>query len=289
MILAPVVAGRKGEQADLFDDLRAQGFVRAAHRRQGARARRAAEARRSTRKHTIEVVVDRLKVRADAKQRLAESFETALRHADGRAVAVEIGQRARSTSSRRKFACPVCGYSLPELEPRLFSFNNPLGACPAATAWARSSSSTRSASSRIPNLSLASGAIKRLGPAQPVLLPDAAASLAAHYGFDLEQPFGKLPDERAAGRCSTARARRRSPFSLPERARPHASSSEHAFEGMIPNLERRYTRDRLDRGARGAREVPQHQALPGLRGHAAAARGAPRAGRPAGASARSTR
>src|SRR5512139_3877723 len=127
MVLAPLVVGRKGENLELFSELRAQGFVRV---RVDGKVHEidAVPKLDKNKKHTIEVVVDRLKVRADAKQRLAESFETALRHADGRALAVEMDSGKEHLFSA-KFACPVCSYALPELEPRLFSFNNPMGAC----------------------------------------------------------------------------------------------------------------------------------------------------------------
>src|SRR5204863_891408 len=125
MVLAPVVAARRGEQAELLDELRAQGFTRA---RVDGKVHDLDSAPRlhKNAKHTIEAVIDRLKVRADAKQRLAESFETALRHADGRAIAVETESGKEHLFSAR-FACPQCSYSLAELEPRLFSFNNPMG------------------------------------------------------------------------------------------------------------------------------------------------------------------
>lgn len=128
MILAPVVTGRKGEQAELFDELRAQGFVRV--RLDGeVYDIDALPKLQKTKKHTIEVVVDRLKISPEVKQRLAESFETALRHAEGRALAVEMDSGKEYLFSAR-FSCPVCSYALSELEPRLFSFNNPAGACP---------------------------------------------------------------------------------------------------------------------------------------------------------------
>jgi excinuclease ABC subunit A len=128
MILAPVVANRKGEQLDLFAELRAQGFARV--RVDGTVYEIDAVPKLAkTQKHTIDVVVDRLKVRDDMRQRLAESFETALRHAEGRAIALEMDSNVEHLFSA-KFACPVCSYALQELEPRLFSFNNPMGACP---------------------------------------------------------------------------------------------------------------------------------------------------------------
>jgi excinuclease ABC subunit A len=131
MVLAPLVVGRKGEQADLLDELRAQGFVRLRIDGGVHEIDEVPKLKKNV-KHTVEVVVDRLRVRSDAKQRLAESFETALRHADGRALAVEMDSGREHLFSAR-FACPICSYSLPELEPRIFSFNNPMG----ATAWAR--------------------------------------------------------------------------------------------------------------------------------------------------------
>ncbi|MCJ7838733.1 MAG: excinuclease ABC subunit UvrA, partial [Burkholderiales bacterium] len=128
MILAPVVAGRKGEQADLFAELRAQGFVRLRVDGKVYDIDSLPKLSKNV-KHSTDVVVDRLKVRPELKQRLAESFETALRHADGRAIAVETDTGKEHLFSA-KFACPACSYSLAELEPRLFSFNNPMGACP---------------------------------------------------------------------------------------------------------------------------------------------------------------
>ena len=128
MILAPVVAGRKGEQAELFEELRAQGFTRV---RVDSKVHELDNAPRLAKnsKHTVEVVIDRLRAKAEVKQRLAESFETALRHADGRAIVVDLDSKKENLFSAR-FACPKCDYALAELEPRLFSFNNPMGACP---------------------------------------------------------------------------------------------------------------------------------------------------------------
>jgi excinuclease ABC subunit A len=128
MILAPAVVNRKGEQADLLVELRAKGFVRVRIDGTVYEIDAVPKLAKST-KHTVEVVVDRLKVRAEFKQRLAESYETALRHGDARAIAVEMDTGKEHLFSA-KFACPICNYSLSELEPRLFSFNNPVGACP---------------------------------------------------------------------------------------------------------------------------------------------------------------
>ena len=123
-----IVVNRKGEHLELFVELRAKGFARVRVDGKVVEIDAAPKLAKST-KHTIEVVVDRLKVRDEFKQRLAESFETALRHGDGRAIAVET-DTGREHLFSAKFACPVCNYALAELEPRLFSFNSPLGACP---------------------------------------------------------------------------------------------------------------------------------------------------------------
>ncbi|HEX8964319.1 MAG TPA: excinuclease ABC subunit UvrA, partial [Rhodocyclaceae bacterium] len=127
MILAPVVANRKGEQLDLFSELRAQGFVRLRVDGKVYDIDALPKLAKTT-KHFVDIVVDRVKLRDDMRGRLAESFETALRHAEGRAVAVEM-ESGREHLFSAKFACPHCGYALQELEPRLFSFNNPMGAC----------------------------------------------------------------------------------------------------------------------------------------------------------------
>jgi excinuclease ABC subunit A len=158
MILSPLVVGRKGEQTDLIDELRAQGFVRVRIDGQIHEIDEAPKLQKN-KKHTIEVVVDRLKVNSDAKQRLAESLETALRHADGRALAVEMDNGMEHLFSA-KFSCPVCSYSLPEMEPRLFSFNNPMGACPKCDGLGQVSLFDPKKVVAFPHLSLAAGAIK---------------------------------------------------------------------------------------------------------------------------------
>ncbi|RLA00593.1 MAG: excinuclease ABC subunit UvrA, partial [Gammaproteobacteria bacterium] len=128
MLLAPIVSGRKGEHKDIFENLRAQGFVRARVNGEVIELDQPPELA-LRKKHTIEAVVDRFKVRTDLKQRLAESFETALHMADGVAKVVSMDDDSETLFSSR-FACPTCGYSISELEPRMFSFNNPAGACP---------------------------------------------------------------------------------------------------------------------------------------------------------------
>jgi excinuclease ABC subunit A len=235
MILAPVVAGRKGEQLDLFTELRAQGFVRLRVDGQVHDIDALPKLAKNS-KHSIDVVVDRLKVRADARQRLAESFETALTHADGRALAVEMDSGAEHLFSAR-FACPVCCYALQELEPRLFSFNNPMGACPKCDGLGHISFFDPARVVAYPHLSLASGAIRgwdRRNQFYYQLL----ASLAGHYGFDIEKPFETLPEEmRQIVLYGSGREKIAFRY-LSESGR--SSIKEHAFEGIINNLERRY-------------------------------------------------
>ncbi|HEY5898546.1 MAG TPA: excinuclease ABC subunit UvrA [Burkholderiales bacterium] len=237
MVLAPVVAERKGEQAELLEELRAQGFSRVridgkVHELEGAP--RLAK----NRKHSIDVVVDRLRVRAEVKQRLAESLETALRHADGRAVVVETDTDHEHLFSA-KYACPVasCEYALPELEPRLFSFNNPVGACPRCDGLGAVEFFDAKRIVAHPNLSLAAGAIRGWDRRNHFYF-SMLQSLARHYAFDVEQPWEMLeePIQRLVLQGS---GKEKIAFHYPgERGR--ASVKEHPFEGVVPSLERRY-------------------------------------------------
>ena len=235
MILSPLIVGRKGEQLDLFDELRAQGFVRVRIDGEVYEIDALPKLRKNV-KHTVEVVVDRLKVRPEVKQRLAESFETALRHSDGRALAVEMDSGAGHLFSAR-FACPVCSYSLPELEPRLFSFNNPMGACPRCDGLGSISFFDPKRVVAYPHLSLASGAIRGWDHRNQFYF-QMLQCLAQHYGFDLDTPFEQLPqtvqDVVLQGSGSD-----KIKFSYPDE-RGKKNQREHAFEGIIPSLERRY-------------------------------------------------
>ncbi len=235
MILAPVVAGRKGEQADLFADLRAQGFVRV--RVDGeVMELDAMPPLEKGRRHDVEVVIDRLKIRDDLRGRLAESFETALTHADGRAIAVEMdGGREHLFSAR--FACPVCSFALAELEPRLFSFNNPAGACPKCDGLGQVEFFDPARVVAHPELSLAAGAIRGWDRRNQFYF-QMLTSLAEHYGFDAEAAYETLPakmrdivlhgsgKEKIAFRYMADNGR--------------MVLKEHPFEGIIPNLERRF-------------------------------------------------
>ncbi|WP_415258006.1 excinuclease ABC subunit UvrA [Thauera phenylacetica] len=234
MILAPVVAGRKGEQGDLFADLRAQGFVRV--RVDGEVLELdALPALEKGRRHDVEVVIDRVKVRADLRGRLAESFETALTHADGRALAVEMDSGREHLFSAR-FACPVCGFALAELEPRLFSFNNPAGACPKCDGLGEVEFFDPVRVVVHPELSLASGAIRGWDRRNQFYF-QMLASLAAHYAFDIETPWEALP-ARVREIVLDGSGRTKIAFRyMADNGR--MVLKEHPFEGILPNLERR--------------------------------------------------
>ena len=199
MILAPLAREKKGEFLDVFADMQAQGYVRFRVNGQAYEFDDLPELKK-TEKHDIDVVIDRLKVRSDLKQRLSESFEAALRVAGGRAIVLEIdsgqqnnddGHNQKEHLFNAKFSCPVCSYSIAEMEPRLFSFNSPVGACPACDGLGSQEFFDPARVVAFPSLSLASGAIKgwdRRNAYYFALLE----SLARHYKFDLEQPFETL-------------------------------------------------------------------------------------------------
>ena len=235
MILAPVVANRKGEQLDLFAELRAQGFARV--RVDGTVYELDAVPKLAkTHKHNVDVVVDRLKVRDDMRQRLAESFETALRHAEGRAIALEMDSVTEHLFSA-KFACPVCSYALQELEPRLFSFNNPMGACPKCDGLGVIQFFDPKRVVTQPSASLAGGAVRGWDKKNQFYF-QIIESLAAHYDFSVDTPWSELPEKVRQlvlyGSGSTEINFRY----LNEKGTRFDRS--HSFEGIIPNLERRY-------------------------------------------------
>jgi excinuclease ABC subunit A len=237
MLLAPVMQERKGEHVQLLSDLRAQGFVRA--RIDGEIYELDDPPKLDLRrKHTIEAVVDRFKVREDIGQRLSESFETALKLAEGmaRIANMDDPDQAEILFSDR-FACPVCSYSIVELEPRLFSFNNPVGACPDCDGLGVRQFFDNDRVVRNPHLSLAGGAVRGWDRRNAWYF-QMIQCLANHYKFDIETPFEGLDEsirqillygsgeeqimfEYLSGRGATVRR-------------------QHAFEGILPNLERRY-------------------------------------------------
>ncbi len=235
MILAPVVANRKGEQLDLFAELRAQGFARV--RVDGTVYEIDAVPKLAkTHKHNVDVVVDRLKVRDDMRQRLAESFETALRHAEGRAIALEMDGNVEHLFSA-KFACPVCSYALQELEPRLFSFNNPMGACPKCDGLGVIQFFDPKRVVTQPTASLAGGAIRGWDKKNQFYF-QIIESLAAHYGFSVDAPWNALAEDfRTLVLYGSGRTEINFRY-LNEKGTRFDRS--HTFEGIIPNLERRY-------------------------------------------------
>lgn len=236
-LLAPVVSDRKGEQQEALGELAAQGFVRV---RIDGRIHEmdALPQLDGKKKHTIEAVVDRIRIRADAGQRLAESLETALRLSGGLARLAFLDDSAREEllfSSRH--ACPVCGYSVPPLEPKLFSFNNPAGACPACDGLGVQEFFDPQRVVLHPHLSLAGGAVRGWDRRNEHYF-QLIQSLSRHYGFDIETPWTELPEHvrhvllHGSGDESIE-------FSYREAA-SRRSRKRHPFEGILPNLTRRY-------------------------------------------------
>ncbi|EMN7029201.1 excinuclease ABC subunit UvrA [Pseudomonas aeruginosa] len=237
MLLAPVIRERKGEHLAVFDEMRAQGFVRA---RVDGKLYELDEVPKldKQKKHSIDVVVDRFKVRADLQQRLAESFETALSLADGIALVAPMDEDedVEEIIFSARFACPVCGHSISELEPKLFSFNNPAGACPTCDGLGvKQFFDAR----RVVNgeLTLAEGAI-RGWDRRNVYYFQMLGSLAQHYGFSLEEPFDELGAEHQ--KVVLYGSDRENVDFRYLNDRGDIVKRSHPFEGILPNLERRY-------------------------------------------------
>ncbi|MFK8054388.1 MAG: excinuclease ABC subunit UvrA [Woeseiaceae bacterium] len=251
MLLAPVVADRKGEHINILRELQAQGFVRA--RIDGEVINLSdAETPDAKKRHTIEAVVDRFKVREDIAQRLSESFETALKLGDGSARIVAMdedvalsdlvettmpGASGDEIVFSDRFACPVCGYSISELEPRLFSFNNPAGACPTCDGLGVKQFFDPDRVILNEELSLAGGAI-RGWDRRTTYYFGIIKSLGETFDFDVEAPFNSLTAKqqkvvlKGSGRTKVK-------FSY-QSADGETVVREHPFEGILPNLERRY-------------------------------------------------
>ncbi|KQP12179.1 excinuclease ABC subunit UvrA [Pseudorhodoferax sp. Leaf267] len=254
MVLAPIARERKGEFTEVFADLQAQGYVRFRVDGQSYEFDNLPKLKK-TEKHDIDVVIDRLKVRREAeasglRQRLAESFEAALRLAEGRAIALEMDAAANADGTpgtprehlfNAKFSCPVCSYSISELEPRLFSFNSPVGACPSCDGLGAQEFFDPMRVVGFPTLSLASGAIKgwdRRNGYYFALLE----SLAKHYKFNVETPFEALPAEvqQAVLHGSGEEEIKFSYVMESGNFQGKKLSKKHPFEGVIPNMQRRY-------------------------------------------------
>ena len=237
MLLAPVVRGRKGEHLHVFNELRSNGFIRA--RINGIVTDLDTPPKLDKKKkHTIEVVVDRFKVRDDLQLRLSESFETALELTDGLATVsyMDDGSKDDIVFSSR-FACPECGYSLNELEPRLFSFNNPAGACPTCDGLGVKQFFDQDRIVQHPELTLAEGAI-RGWDRRSVYYFHLLKSLAAHYGFSIDTPFDDLSPEQQ-NVILHGSGDNEVNFSYVN-DRGDVYKKRHIFEGIIPNFERRF-------------------------------------------------
>jgi len=235
MLLAPVVTDRKGEHVLLLEDLKAQGFLRA---RIDGEVYELDEppALDLKKKHSIEVIVDRFKIRDDIALRLAESFETALRLSDGLAIAVSMESGEQLLFSER-YACPHCGYSISELEPRIFSFNNPKGACPSCDGLGVRQHFDPQLVVHNPDISLAGGAI-RGWDRRNAYYYQIICALAEHYDFDPEAPFSRIPrDIQAVILYGSGDQSIEFRFQMGNN-RPKIT--RHPFEGIIPNMERRY-------------------------------------------------
>ncbi|MDI3382120.1 excinuclease ABC subunit UvrA [Xenophilus aerolatus] len=243
MILAPVAREKKGEFLELFAEMQAGGYVRFRVDGQTYEYNDLPKLKK-TEKHDIDVVIDRLRARPDMQQRLAESFEAALRLADGRAIALEIGAEGQPDHEHlfnARFACPLCHYSLAELEPRLFSFNSPVGACPTCDGLGHREFFDPARVVAFPSLSLASGAIKgwdrRNGYYFSML-----ESVAKHYRFDVDAPFESLPAEvQQVVLHGSGEEEIKFSYTMESGASAGRKlTKKHPFEGIIPNMERRY-------------------------------------------------
>lgn len=236
MLLAPIVRDRKGEHLHTFEQLKRDGFIRARINGLLVDLDDAPKLDKK-KKHTIEVVVDRFKVRDDLKLRLAESFETALKLSEGIvSISYMDGEQADRLFSS-KHACPVCDYSLTELEPRLFSFNNPAGACPTCDGLGIKQSFDEDKVVQFPEASLSEGAIRGWDK-RNIYYFHMLASLAEHYGFDVDTPWKKLKQKQRDAVLYGSGSEVVAFNYVNDRGDVHKRS--HTFEGVLPNMERRY-------------------------------------------------
>ena len=232
IILAPIVINRKGEFLHLWEELRAQGFIRVKVDQQYYMIEDVPVLKKNI-KHNIDVVIDRLKVRRDQRDRITESIETGLRLAEDRITVVNMENEKEHTFSTR-FSCPECTYNLSELEPRLFSFNNPIGACPTCNGLGFLYYFDEKKLVVHPELSLLSGAIALWNKHNQIAY-QTVISLAKHYGFDIEAAYQDLP-MRVREVILYGSGKEIIDFSYDKN---HHYHQRHSFEGLIPNLERR--------------------------------------------------
>ena len=237
MLLAPVVKNRKGEHVKLLDSLAAQGYIRARIDGEICDLSDPPELALQ-KKHTIEVVIDRFKVRSDLATRLAESFETALELSGGTAVVVDMDDpKAEELVFSANFACPHCGYSVPELEPRLFSFNNPAGACPTCDGLGVQQFFDESRVVQNESISLAGGAVKGWDR-RNFYYYQMLTSLAKHYKFDIETPYEDLP-QKIKDIVMHGSGKEEIEFQYMN-DRGDVVIRKHPFEGILNNMARRY-------------------------------------------------
>ena len=263
MLLAPVIRNRKGEHINLLNDLRSQGYVRA--RIDGAVYELDVVPELDLyKKHTIEVVVDRFKVRDDLKQRIADSFETALTLSGGLAVIAYMESKTKDEIIfSSQFACAHCGYSIPEMEPRMFSFNNPAGACPSCDGLGNKQFFDPTRVVLHPELSLPAGAVRGWDRRNAYYF-QLVESISKHYKFDIEKPFNKLPkkiqdiilygskDDKIEFRYKSDQG--------------HITKKTQPFEGIIPNMERRYRETDSNVVREELAKYLSHQACPECEG-----------------------
>jgi excinuclease ABC subunit A len=237
LLLAPLVLDRKGEHEHVLRDLQSQGFVRV--RIDGVICELDSPPKLDPRrKHSIDAVVDRLRVRSDATQRLAESFETALRLSGGTARVVRLGEEGGDgLLFSNRHACPECGYAVPVLEPKMFSFNSPAGACESCDGLGQQEFFDPARVAAFPQLSLAGGAVRGWDRHNAHYL-QLITTLAAHYGFDIEEPWQELPD-RTRSILLYGSGDESIEFSYVV-GRGKITKRTHPFEGMLRNIERRY-------------------------------------------------
>lgn len=237
MLLAPLVRNRKGEHLNIFHDIRAQGFVRARVNGEIVELDQVPELDLH-KKHNIDVIVDRFKIREELKQRIADSFETALGLTEGIAAMAYLDQpELADTVFSSQFACPHCGYSIAEMEPRMFSFNNPAGACNHCDGLGVKQFFDPERVVLHPELSLPAGAVRGWDRRNAYYF-QLIQSLASHYQFDLETPFQELPDNiTSIVLYGSGKTKIQFEYSSD---RVGKSTRTHVFEGIIPNMERRY-------------------------------------------------